>query len=47
MKDETPLLLDADGLKAFSEFKRKLDCPLVLTPHAREYEISNWKQAAN
>jgi hydroxyethylthiazole kinase-like uncharacterized protein yjeF len=35
----TPLLLDADGLKAFAEFKRKLDLPLVLTPHAREYEI--------
>ncbi|MCW4015742.1 MAG: NAD(P)H-hydrate dehydratase [Candidatus Bathyarchaeota archaeon] len=38
-KTGTPLLLDADGLKAFAEFKRKLDCPLVLTPHAREYEI--------
>ncbi len=35
----TPLLLDADGLKAFAEFKRKVSCPLVLTPHAREYEI--------
>ena len=35
----TPLLLDADGLKAFAEYKRKLDCPLVLTPHTREYEI--------
>jgi NAD(P)H-hydrate epimerase len=35
----TPLLLDADGLKAFAGFKRKLACPLVLTPHAREYEI--------
>jgi len=34
-----PLLLDADGLKAFAEFKKKVDCPLVLTPHAREYEI--------
>jgi NAD(P)H-hydrate epimerase len=33
-----PLLLDADGLKAFSEFKRPLSCPLVLTPHAGEYE---------
>ncbi|MEM3696382.1 MAG: NAD(P)H-hydrate dehydratase [Candidatus Bathyarchaeia archaeon] len=32
-----PLLLDADGLKAFSEFKRKLNVPLVLTPHAGEY----------
>ncbi|MCJ7613957.1 NAD(P)H-hydrate dehydratase [Candidatus Bathyarchaeota archaeon] len=35
----TPLLLDADGLKAFAEFKRKVRCPMVLTPHAREYEI--------
>jgi hydroxyethylthiazole kinase-like uncharacterized protein yjeF len=35
----TPLLLDADGLKAFAEFKRKLNVPLVLTPHGREYEI--------
>ncbi len=34
-----PLLLDADGLKAFAEFKRALKVPLVLTPHAGEYEI--------
>jgi len=33
------LLLDADGLKAFAEFKRKLSVPLVLTPHAGEYAI--------
>jgi NAD(P)H-hydrate epimerase len=32
-----PLLLDADGLKAFAGFKRKLKVPLVLTPHAGEY----------
>ncbi|PVX24927.1 MAG: NAD(P)H-hydrate dehydratase, partial [Candidatus Bathyarchaeum sp.] len=38
-KTKTPLLLDADGLKAFADFKRKLGCPTVLTPHAREYEI--------
>jgi hydroxyethylthiazole kinase-like uncharacterized protein yjeF len=38
-KKGTPTLLDADGLKAFSEFKHKLNCPLVLTPHAKEYEI--------
>jgi len=38
-KTRTPLLLDADGLKAFADFKRKVDLPLVLTPHAREYEI--------
>jgi hydroxyethylthiazole kinase-like uncharacterized protein yjeF len=30
------LLLDADGLKAFAEFKKPLKAPLVLTPHAGE-----------
>jgi hydroxyethylthiazole kinase-like uncharacterized protein yjeF len=34
-----PILLDADGLKAFAEFKRKVKCPMVLTPHSKEYEI--------
>ncbi len=34
-----PLLLDADGLKAFAKFKRPLKVPLVLTPHAGEYGI--------
>jgi len=34
-----PLLLDADGLKAFAEFKKKLKVPSVLTPHAGEYTI--------
>ena len=34
-----PLLLDADGLKAFAEFKRKLNISVVLTPHAGEYAI--------
>jgi hydroxyethylthiazole kinase-like uncharacterized protein yjeF len=34
-----PLLLDADGLKAFAGFKRKTKVPLVLTPHAGEYAI--------
>jgi hydroxyethylthiazole kinase-like uncharacterized protein yjeF len=34
-----PLLLDADGLKSFAEFKRPLKVPLVLTPHAGEYAI--------
>jgi hydroxyethylthiazole kinase-like uncharacterized protein yjeF len=33
------LLLDADGLKAFAEFKKPLKIPLVLTPHAGEYSI--------
>ncbi len=34
-----PLLLDADGLKAFAEFNRPLNIPLVLTPHAGEYSL--------
>jgi len=34
-----PLLLDADGLKAFSQFKRSLGIPFVLTPHSGEYAI--------
>jgi hydroxyethylthiazole kinase-like uncharacterized protein yjeF len=36
-KARKPLLLDADGLKAFSEFKRRLRVPVVFTPHAGEY----------
>ncbi len=39
-----PLLLDADGLKAFAELKRKLNVPLVLTPHAGEYAILTGKK---
>lgn len=39
-----PLLLDADGLKAFAAFKRKLKVPLVLTPHAGEYKILTGKE---
>jgi NAD(P)H-hydrate epimerase len=39
-----PLLLDADALKAFAEFKRKLKVPLVLTPHAGEYSILTGKK---
>jgi len=38
-EEKTPLLLDADGLKAFADFKRKVGWPLVLTPHAGEYQI--------
>jgi NAD(P)H-hydrate epimerase len=39
-----PLLLDADGLKAFSSVKRRLKVPLVLTPHAGEYAILTGKK---
>lgn len=38
-KARKPLLLDADGLKAFAGFRRKLKVPLVLTPHSGEYAI--------
>ncbi len=34
-----PLLLDADGLKAFADFKHKMKCPAVFTPHSGEYRI--------
>jgi len=36
---KTPLLLDADGLKAFAKSKPKVNIPLVLTPHAGEYQL--------
>ncbi len=38
-KTKKPLLIDADGLKAFAEFKRPAKVPLVLTPHAGEYTV--------
>jgi NAD(P)H-hydrate epimerase len=34
-----PMLLDADGLKAFANVKRRLKVPLVCTPHMKEYEM--------
>ena len=43
-EEKVPLLLDADGLKAFAEFKREVNFPLVLTPHAGEYEILTGKK---
>ncbi len=46
-EEKTPLLLDADGLKAFAEFKRKVEWPLVLTPHAGEYEILTERKLPN
>jgi hydroxyethylthiazole kinase-like uncharacterized protein yjeF len=38
-KSGKPLLLDADGLKAFAKFKKPLRVPIVLTPHAGEFTI--------
>ena len=42
-----PLLLDADGLKAFADFKRAVKLPMVLTPHTREYEILTGNKLPN
>jgi len=36
-KAKMPILIDADALKAFARFKRRLKTPAVLTPHAGEY----------
>ncbi|MCW4053119.1 MAG: NAD(P)H-hydrate dehydratase [Candidatus Bathyarchaeota archaeon] len=33
-----PLVVDADGLKAFAEFKRPLRIPAIFTPHKGEYQ---------
>lgn len=38
-----PMLLDADGLKAFSGSKRRLSTSVVLTPHTGEYKILTGK----
>ncbi len=43
-KMKIPLLLDADGLKAFAEYKWKMRSPFVLTPHAGEYRILTGKE---
>ncbi len=42
--ERIPLLLDADGLKAFAESRRKISSPLVLTPHAEEYRLLTGKK---
>jgi len=43
-REKIPLLLDADGLKAFAEFKHKVTSPMVFTPHAGEYQILTGKE---
>jgi len=41
---KVPLLLDADGLKAFADFKHRVTSPMVFTPHAGEYLILTGKE---
>ena len=38
-----PVLIDADAIKAFSGFKRKLKNPAVFTPHRGEFQILTGK----
>lgn len=38
-ESKIPVLLDADGLKAFAEFKWKFKTPVVFTPHAGEFAL--------
>ncbi|RLI31205.1 bifunctional ADP-dependent NAD(P)H-hydrate dehydratase/NAD(P)H-hydrate epimerase [Candidatus Bathyarchaeota archaeon] len=38
-----PVLLDADAIKAFAGFKRRLDTPAVFTPHRGEFKTLTGK----
>jgi NAD(P)H-hydrate epimerase len=38
-----PLLLDADGLRAFAETNQRVTTPTVMTPHAGEYAVLTGK----
>jgi NAD(P)H-hydrate epimerase len=46
-KRKIPLLLDADALKAFAEFKHKFKAPAVLTPHEGEYMTLTGRRLPN
>jgi NAD(P)H-hydrate epimerase len=40
-----PCLIDADGLKAYAENKKKLKTRTIFTPHAKEFSILTGKEA--
>lgn len=40
-----PLVLDADGLKAYAKSPVKLGSPVVFTPHSREFKILTGEEA--
>lgn len=44
-KRKLPLVLDADGLKAYAENPTKLKTPAVFTPHSREFKLLTEKKA--
>jgi hydroxyethylthiazole kinase-like uncharacterized protein yjeF len=39
-----PMVVDADGLKAYAQTKPRIEAPLVFTPHGREFEILTRKK---
>ncbi len=40
-----PMVVDADGLKAYTQTTPSIEAPLVFTPHSREFEILAGKKA--
>jgi NAD(P)H-hydrate epimerase len=44
-KYRLPIVIDADGLKAFAEKKSKIKSQIIFTPHSREFEILTGKEA--
>jgi len=40
-----PMVVDADGLKAYAQTKPRIEAPLVFTPHGREFQLLTGKKA--
>jgi NAD(P)H-hydrate epimerase len=40
-----PMVVDADGLKAYAQTKPGIEAPLVFTPHGKEFELLTGKKA--
>ncbi len=40
-----PMVVDADGLKAYAQTRPSVEAPLVFTPHGREFELLTGKKA--
>lgn len=43
---DLPCVLDADGLKAYSEVKTKIKIPTIFTPHSREFRLLTGEEAS-
>jgi len=40
-----PMVVDADGLKAYAQTTPRIEAPLVFTPHGREFQLLTGKKA--